>query len=155
MAVVDLEVCIEYQKHNFSALATSRQRYFEWVLYGTNKGLKALKGYEVQVSVPKPIVLQNTQMGKTLPQNDDSIQLFQFPISQENPLPPLMAGKRERIAHIVGIVHDHNIGQMDQSLGGTDLHSEKPNDRYHTNQLSGRSSNGTSNTTSSDLCPRL
>jgi hypothetical protein len=113
--LVDLSIDITYKKEQFNSV--SKQRGCNLTISGMNKGTTALKNYELLVKLPRQIVLQNSQTGKVLEDSsDEQTMTYQFPISQDNPLPVLFSGKAQQITQILLIVHDHNVGNRSSIL---------------------------------------
>jgi hypothetical protein len=118
---VDIQLKLQYKKEDIQhdqGVPAIRQRLFRFNLIAKNKGLKTLRGYTLEISIPKPIVLPNSQTGTRTDQQSDSDAIFQFPISQTNPLPELLPGRELSMTQILGIVSERHLEFKDAVLAG-------------------------------------
>lgn len=104
---VTLEAIFQYRKEDFNAITL--QRACALTIHATNNGVNTISGYELHVKIPKPLVHSSNQTGKVLHEEQtDSETVFQFPQSQDNPLPPLLPGRRQQIARVYCLVAEFN-----------------------------------------------
>lgn len=111
LPAVQLDVTLSFFKRDVHP--TVSQRVFYLNIFGENNRLNALEKYELQVSLPRTLVLPNQQTGTDIQPHIKQTMKLKFPISQDNPLPKLWSGKIERITKIMAIVHDHNLKEKD------------------------------------------
>ena len=118
---VDLQLRLTYRKEDIQqdwGVPAIRQRQFKLDFFAKNNGLNTLRRYEVQVAVPREIVQTSCQTGKRTDEQSECNAMFQFPISQDNPLPDLAPGRELSIAQVLCIVSERHAEHRSVVLNG-------------------------------------